>query len=60
MGAGTGGLLLACQQQGATHLVGIEVDPELHALAQLRLVGTGVESVLTDGNAVPLPEATLM
>ncbi len=58
MGAGTGGLLLACQQQGATRLVGIEVDPALHALAQLRLAGTGIESLLTDGNTIPLPDAT--
>ncbi len=58
MGAGTGGLLLACQQHGATHLAGIEVDPELHAMAQLRLAGTGIESLLTDGNTVPLPDAS--
>ncbi len=58
MGAGTSGLLLACQQQGATHLVGIEVDPTLHSLAQLRLAGTGIESLLTDGNTVPLPDAS--
>jgi SAM-dependent methyltransferase len=58
MGSGTGGLLLACRQRGATHLVGIEVDPELHVLAQLRLVDTGIESLLTDGSTVPLPAAT--
>ncbi len=58
MGAGTSGLLLACQQHGATHLVGIEVEPVLHELAQLRLAGTGIESLLTDGNTVPLPDAT--
>jgi SAM-dependent methyltransferase len=54
MGAGTGGLLLACQQRGATRLVGIEVEPELYELAQLRLVDTGIEFILTDGDTVPL------
>jgi SAM-dependent methyltransferase len=58
MGAGTSGLLLACQQYGATHLVGIEVEPVLHDLAQLRLAGTGITSLLTDGNTVPLPDQT--
>jgi SAM-dependent methyltransferase len=58
MGAGTGGLLLACQQRGAARLLGLEVEPELYELAQLRLAGTGIEYLLTDGNTVPLPEAT--
>ncbi len=56
MGAGTGGLLLACQQRGATRLVGIEVEPGLYELAQLRLVDTGIEFILTDGDTVPLPD----
>jgi SAM-dependent methyltransferase len=58
MGAGTGGLLLACQQRGATCLVGLEVEPELYELAQLRLADTGIECLLTDGNTVPLPDAS--
>lgn len=58
MGAGTSGLLLACQQHGAEHLVGLEVEPVLHELAQLRLVGTGIESLLTDGETVLLPDAS--
>jgi len=56
MGAGTGGLLPACQQRGASRLVGVEVSSELHALAKLRLVDTGIESVLTNGMGVPLPD----
>lgn len=58
MGAGTGGLLLACQQHGASRLVGIEVDRELHKLAQLRLADTGIDYLLTDGDTVPLPDAS--
>ncbi len=58
MGAGTGGLLLACQRHGASRLVGIEVEPPLHELAQLRLAGTGIECLLTDGDTVPLPDAS--
>jgi ubiquinone/menaquinone biosynthesis C-methylase UbiE len=56
LGAGTGGLLLACQQHGAARLVGVEVDPELYELAQLRLVDTGIEFILTDGDTIPLPD----
>ena len=58
MGAGTGGLLLACQQRGAARLVGVEVSQELHELAQLRLISTGIESLLTDGLTVPLPDSS--
>jgi len=57
MGAGTGGLLLACQGRGTSRLVGVEVNPDLHHLAELRLAGTGIESVLTDGLDVPLPDS---
>lgn len=58
MGAGTSGLLLACQQQGATRLVGIEVEPDLYELSRLRTAGTGIENLLTDGTTVPLPAAS--
>src|SRR2546425_495035 len=56
VGSGTGGLLLECLEMGAKHLVGIEVEPDLHQLAQIRTKDTPIQTLLTDGRRIPLAE----
>jgi SAM-dependent methyltransferase len=46
LGAGTGGLLLKCQEYQPARLVGLEVDTALYELAKLRLRNSGIEFLL--------------
>ena len=58
LGTGTGGLLAAALDRGAAEVVGVEVDPAIHALAAARLRQRPAEILLTDGGAVPRPDGS--
>ena len=57
LGFGTGELILAARRAQQS-IVGLDRSPQMHAVAQRKLHGAGLDTPLVQGNALALPFAT--